>query len=201
MWSKWLCLAEFWYNTSLHSAIETTPFEALYGYPPLVHIPYFKGSSAVHDVNVSLVARDAMIEVLKHHLLRAQQRMKQQHDKHRSERKFAIRGLGLFEITVVDKFGEVAYKIQLPPDCKIHHVFHVSQLKRKMGHLTQLQGSLPTMGNSTFLEPVQILESRLVKRGNCPATQVLVHWANSFPEDATWKYLHDLEKRFPHFKP
>ncbi|GJU97129.1 ty3-gypsy retrotransposon protein [Tanacetum coccineum] len=30
-WSKYLYLAEFWYNTSYHSAIEMAPFQALYG--------------------------------------------------------------------------------------------------------------------------------------------------------------------------
>lgn len=57
-WSKWISLAEFWYNTSFHTAIETTPFEALYGYPPPLHIPYFRGDSSVHDVNESLLARE-----------------------------------------------------------------------------------------------------------------------------------------------
>jgi hypothetical protein len=33
-WYDWLHLAEFWYNSSWHSAIERTPFEALYGYAP-----------------------------------------------------------------------------------------------------------------------------------------------------------------------
>lgn len=81
---------------------------------------------------------------------------------------------------MLDKFGNVAYKLQLPADCKIHPVFHVSQLKRKMGPLAQLHGSLPTMGNSTFLDSVQYLERRLVKRGNRPATQVLIHWPTLF---------------------
>lgn len=89
-WSKWLSLAEFLYNTLFHSSIETTPFEALYGYPPPIHIPYFKATSLVHNVDSCLVTRDAMIEVLKHHLNRAQHRMKTQHDRHRSERKFNI---------------------------------------------------------------------------------------------------------------
>ena len=224
-WSKWLSLAEFWYNTSFRSAIQTTPFEALYGYPPPMHIPYFRGDSSVHDVNESLLAQGAMMDVLKHHLGRAQKRMKQQHDRHRSDRQFALgdwvylklqpyrqntlrdrqfqklspRYFGTFK--VIDKFGTVAYKLQLPSGCKIHPVFHVSQLKKKMGPLDQLHGTLPFVGNSTFLEPVKVMDRRLVKRGNQPATQVLVHWANSFPEDATWEYLHDFLDRFPAFKP
>lgn len=32
-WSKWLPLAEWWYNTNHHNALKVTPFEALYGYP------------------------------------------------------------------------------------------------------------------------------------------------------------------------
>jgi hypothetical protein len=33
-WLGWLPLAEFWYNTSYHSSIGRSPFEALYGYTP-----------------------------------------------------------------------------------------------------------------------------------------------------------------------
>ena len=33
-WSLWLSSAEFWYNTSVHSSIGRSPFEALYGYAP-----------------------------------------------------------------------------------------------------------------------------------------------------------------------
>lgn len=30
-WASWLPLAEWWYNTTYHLAIQTTPYEALYG--------------------------------------------------------------------------------------------------------------------------------------------------------------------------
>ena len=33
-WVKWLPLAEWWYNTSFHSASKMTPFTTLYGYHP-----------------------------------------------------------------------------------------------------------------------------------------------------------------------
>jgi hypothetical protein len=33
-WMKWLSLAEYWYNTSFHSAIGRSPFQALYGRSP-----------------------------------------------------------------------------------------------------------------------------------------------------------------------
>ena len=34
-WSKWLSLAEWWYNSTYHSSLDMTPFEALYGYKPI----------------------------------------------------------------------------------------------------------------------------------------------------------------------
>ena len=33
-WSKWLPLAEFWYNSNYHSALGHTPLEVLYGHQP-----------------------------------------------------------------------------------------------------------------------------------------------------------------------
>jgi hypothetical protein len=36
-WFHWLSLAEWWYNTSFHTSLHMTPFQALYGFaPPLV---------------------------------------------------------------------------------------------------------------------------------------------------------------------
>jgi hypothetical protein len=33
-WFQWLPLAEYWYNTTYHSALGHSPFEVLYGHPP-----------------------------------------------------------------------------------------------------------------------------------------------------------------------
>lgn len=54
-WLACLPMAEYWYNTCFHSAIQTTPYEALYGRPPPLHLPYLPGESAFAEVDTTLV--------------------------------------------------------------------------------------------------------------------------------------------------
>uniref|UniRef100_A0A803L706 Integrase catalytic domain-containing protein n=1 Tax=Chenopodium quinoa TaxID=63459 RepID=A0A803L706_CHEQI len=42
-WHKWLPLAEWWYNTHFHSALQLTPYEVVYNQPPPLHLPYLAG--------------------------------------------------------------------------------------------------------------------------------------------------------------
>ena len=67
-WFRCLSLAEWWYNSTYHTSIHTTPFEALYGYPPPIHLPYFPGTSLVNQVHLQLEAREEMLHLLKHYL-------------------------------------------------------------------------------------------------------------------------------------
>jgi hypothetical protein len=75
-WHKCLALAEWWYNTNYHSAIKTTPFEALYGYSP----PHLPTSSIPKGNNLAvqelLNARQQAVKDLRLQLERAQARMK-----------------------------------------------------------------------------------------------------------------------------
>jgi hypothetical protein len=89
-WSHWLSLAEFWYNTSKHSSSQRSPFEVLYGHSPQ-HIGLSPAVvSSVPDVESMLTKRTTMLALVHQHLLLAQQRMKHQADKRRSERLFAV---------------------------------------------------------------------------------------------------------------
>jgi hypothetical protein len=49
-WFKWLHLAEWWYNTSFHTAKKMTPFMALYGYYPPSITSTLKEKSKVQAV-------------------------------------------------------------------------------------------------------------------------------------------------------
>ncbi|XP_075102818.1 uncharacterized protein LOC142177568 [Nicotiana tabacum] len=89
-WAHWLPLAEWWYNTTYHSATKLTPFEVLYGQKPPLHMPYIPYSSMVGEVDRSLQAREATIRLLKHHLALAQSRIKALANKKRSFREFAV---------------------------------------------------------------------------------------------------------------
>lgn len=50
-WVDWLPLAEYWYNTSFHSSLNCSPYQALYGQAPPLHVPYFAGDSNMPTVN------------------------------------------------------------------------------------------------------------------------------------------------------
>ncbi|GJV78893.1 reverse transcriptase [Tanacetum coccineum] len=87
-WSKWVSLAEYWYNTSYHTYINTTPYEVLYDQPPPNPIAYVQGRCLVDAVDRTLAAREAMIQLMHFHLTRAQDRMKAIVDAKRTDREF-----------------------------------------------------------------------------------------------------------------
>ncbi|CAL0299324.1 unnamed protein product [Lupinus luteus] len=225
-WLKWLSLAEWWYNTTFHTSIKATPYEIVYGQPPSVYLPYLPGESKVELVDRSLHKRDEMLKLLKFHLQRAQQRMKHMADKHRSDRQFvagdwvyvklhpyrqisvtnrsnaklAPKFYGPYQI--LSKVGLVAYALSLPTGSKIHHVFHVSQLKKHVGTVIT-SSTLPSAidAASATKEPELILDRMTVKRKGRAVTKVLVQWKHQLKEDSTWEFYFDLKKKFPAFNP
>jgi transposase InsO family protein len=67
-WVKWLYLAELWYNSNHHIAIQMSPFKALYGYePPNISLGSVPGSH-VEAVDEVLRERQTLIQQLKMHL-------------------------------------------------------------------------------------------------------------------------------------
>lgn len=96
--------------------------------------------------------------------------------------------------------SKVAYKLELPVTTKIHPVFHVSQLKMCKG-TPLVAGVFPQIDDESLLmvQPVTVLDRKLTKHGNVGAVYLLVQWADSSPEDATWELASEVMARFPKF--
>jgi len=212
-WSKWLPLAEWWYNTTYHSSIKASPYEIVYGQTPPTYLPYLPGESKVELVDKSLQKREEMLKLAKFHMKRAQERMKQLADKHRLEREFQVGDLVFVKLhpyrqisvafrsnaklapkyygpyPVLEKIGVVAYKVQLPANSLIHNVFHVSQLKKSVGEANTSTDYPLSEEEAVIKELEAIIDRTTVKRGNKAVTKVLVKWKHQLPEDATFGIL------------
>nr|XP_023922292.1 uncharacterized protein LOC112033747 [Quercus suber] len=96
--------------------------------------------------------------------------------------------------------GEVSYKLDLPLGSLIHLVFHVSNLKAKLGNQVVPKPTLPAVNADLVLtlEPVMILDRKSIKLRSRTMTQLLVQWQGESGDDATWEVLYDLQARFPH---
>ncbi|GJX50047.1 ty3-gypsy retrotransposon protein [Tanacetum coccineum] len=61
---------KYWYNINFYTS-NTTPFEVLYGQPPLPHEAYVQGDSNVDVIDRSIIVREEAISFLKFHLGRS----------------------------------------------------------------------------------------------------------------------------------
>ncbi|KAJ4801231.1 polyprotein [Rhynchospora pubera] len=223
-WYHWLAVAEYWYNTSYHTSLKCTPFEALYGYAP----PHMELGNppitSIEPVDTYLKERAIVLQKLREQLQRAQGRMKFFADKNRTERELEVGDLVYLKLqpyrqtsvavrkclklssryygpfVVLEKIGAVAYRLQLPPGSQIHPIFHVSQLKKRIGKHVPAP-SLPLVGTDGEIrvEPVVILDRKIINRNGTPVAQVLVRWSNLPDEASTWEDYLFIKKRFPEF--
>jgi hypothetical protein len=211
-WADWLALAEFWYNTTQHSAHGKTPFQVLYGHPPRHFGISDTSQCTVPDLEAWLQERELMTDLIKSNLLKAQQRMKSQADKHRQERQFNVgdwvylklqpyiqhsvvkrsvqklssRFFGPYLIT--QKVGPVAYKLQLPASSQIHPVIHVSQLKKAPPPDTTVSpdDELNYCSAPNISTPLQVVQQRLQLVGNKWLPFGQVRWNNLPPAWTSW---------------
>ena len=117
----------------------------------------------------------------------------------RKNQKLRTKYFGPFE--VVDRIGIVAYKLKLLETARIHLVFHISILKRFIGSSKQPYLPLPlTVGESgPMVQPIAILDSRVLLRDSSQVEQVLIQWEIAGPKEATWEDATWVKASYPHF--
>lgn len=207
-WLKWLPWAEFCYNSSYQSALKCSPFKVVYGRdaPPMVSYQAGDSKSKVAAIDAQLQDRDEFLAEIKDRLVQAQVTMKSYQDKRRREVKFNIGDwvwLRLQQRTVVgvtsvapsklgpkffcpyqaiQRIGVVSYRLQLPPNARIHDVFHVSLLKK-------FEGSAPSQ-----LVPLPgVLFQLLRVRLNRGVWEVLVKWIGRSDADTSWEQVEEFK--------
>lgn len=220
-WSQWLSLCEYWYNTNWHSSTGSSPFEIIYGHPPRHFGIDPDCTVASTDLQQWLDQRQLVMDSVRQHLLRAQQRMKSQADKHRTERSFEVGDSVFLKLQpyiqasvapranhklafkffgpyrILERIGAVAYRLDLPPSSKVHPVFHVSLLRKVLKPNCQVVPQLPPP-DAHLLVPEKVLQRRVVQRANKSLVQVLVQWSDGAEDLATWEDLDSIKQRFPH---
>lgn len=226
-WYYWLSLAEWWYNTSYHTSLNMTPFQALYGFPPPMVAEVVLPDCPNDSAREQLQNRQLATQLIKDNLQKAQARIKHQADKHRSKRTFELGDMVYLKIQpyrhsslsihnslklhskyygpfrVLEKIGKAAYKLLLPEGCQLHPVFHVSQFKKHIGLHVVPTPDLPLIDSKGNIKvaPMALLERHLIPRNNEPVVQWKIQWTNLPISEATWEDAAFIRKIFPSFHP
>jgi hypothetical protein len=91
----------------------------------------------------------------------------------------------------------IAYRLALPPKCRIHDVFHVLFLKKFTGTPPAVVPRLPPIKHGRMLpQPEKVLRTRL----NRGVWEILVQWMGQTTADATWEKVPEFKDAYPSFQ-
>jgi hypothetical protein len=98
---------------------------------------------------------------------------------------------------VLERVGDVAYRLLLSVTARIHDVFHVGLLKPFHGTPPeQTPPLLPIEHGRVVVLPAKVLNSRIA-RGK---RQLLVRWKDAPAAELAWVDLEDFREQFPTFQ-
>lgn len=225
-WDDYLCLVEFAYNNSWHASIKMAPYEMLYGRKCRAPICWNGVGERLIEGPELIEITNEKVAIAKEKLQEARTRQKSYADKHRRDlefnvgdrvflkvspfhgvKRFGIKGklsprfIGPFEI--LDRIGEVSYRLALPPQLShVHNVFHVSLLRGYNYHplhvvsypFDQIQ---PDMSLSEEPEAILDWQDRVMRNKVIPFVKIL--WKNHPEREDTWETEESMRTSYPHF--
>jgi hypothetical protein len=219
---------EFSYNNSYQASIKMVPCEALYGRQ--CQTPLFWSQIGESQVFRSEVLKDAekQVQMVHESLKVAQSQQKSYADKRRRDLSFEIvdfvylkvsprRGTHRFRVKgklapryvrpfkIIDRKGEVAYQLELPPQLsEVHDVFHVSQLKKCL-RVTEEKLPMEYLdlgGDLTYSKrPIKILDTAERVTHSKVIKMCKVQWSHHTEDEATWELEEELRTDYPELFP
>jgi hypothetical protein len=127
----------------------------------------------------------------------------------RGTRRFRVKGklarryVGPFKI--IDRKGEPAYQLELQPQLsEVHHVFHVSQLKKclQVPEEQLLMEYLDLGGDLTYSErPIKILDFTEWVTRSKKIKMCKVQWSHHMEDEATCECEEELRANYPELFP
>ncbi|GJR98910.1 putative reverse transcriptase domain-containing protein [Tanacetum coccineum] len=224
-WVNHLPLVEFSYNNSYHASIKAAPFEALYGRK--CHSPVCwteVGEAQILNPELIQETTEKIIHI-KQRMQAARDRQKSYADLKRKPMEFQVRDKVMLKVSpwkgvvhfgkrgklnpryvgpfkVLEKVGEVAYKLELPEELsRVHNTFHVSNLKKCHADepLAVPLDGLHLDDKLHFVEePLEIVgrEVKRLKRSRIPL--VKVRWNSKRGPEFTWEREDQFKKKYPH---
>lgn len=224
-WEEKLDLIEFSYNNSYHSSIKLAPFEALYGRKCRSPICWDDASEATILGPEMVQEMVEQVRMIRQKMKGAQDRQKSYADLHRRDVEFVVGDKVLLRVSpmkgvmrfgkkgklsqkfigpyeILDRVGEVAYRLALPPSLvRVHNVFHVSQLRKYVSdpsHVIEAE-TIELDGSLNYEEiPIEILDRKVRKTRRSETVLVKVLWTNHTTEEATWEEENIIREKYPH---
>ncbi|MCO5594957.1 hypothetical protein L7F22_048994 [Adiantum nelumboides] len=212
-WEHYLPLVEYAYNNTVHTSTGKAPFEIVEGGKKVP--PILQTKDKIFEADKYVQNMDEAYRKIKLALEKTQSKKKKAADRHRRELVFSLgdRVLLRFEkarlrkmkgkerlfpklgmryygpFQVCDKISDVAYRLKLPEDWKIHNAFHVSLLRPFVGDV--LEDMVPEEQPEVeeldeILVAEQILAHKDRKVRGKVARRYLVKFKNYSTMDAKW---------------
>ncbi|GKE31286.1 putative reverse transcriptase domain-containing protein [Tanacetum coccineum] len=197
-WVNHLPLVEFSYNNSYHTSIKAAPFEALYGRKCRSPVCWTEvGEAQILGPELIQETTEKIIQI-KQRMQAARDRQKSYADLKRKPMEFQVGDKVMLKVSpwkgvvrfgkrgklnpryvgpfkVLEKVGEVAYKLELPEELsRVHNTFILVE------------------------EPVEIMdrEVKRLKRSRIPL--VKVRWNSKRGPEFTWEREDQFKKKYPH---
>ncbi|XP_074288905.1 uncharacterized protein LOC141614049 [Silene latifolia] len=103
---------------------------------------------------------------------------------------------------ILDRVGEVAYRLALPPAlARVHNIFHVSQLRKYVSEPTHVLAAetIKMDENLSYVEVAkEILDKKVRRTRKSEISLVKVLWSNHNVDEATWEVEAEMKEKYPH---